>query len=190
MRRNGTALLTKVIVGIRMQEERAERNATHSDVNTAAAHADAPSFDATHVNTKRFTVTKEAAYPIATARTTRTAHVVFLAACQRWEARYGRYTKYKDAPHRIHYFTYLNYLPHQQRFIYATNRVERFNRNFKKATHGPDTGPRSACTSFAHVARGYIPIPTLAVGLGLRKCVGRGKENLGKAARVEKGRTT
>ena len=120
----------------------------------------------------------------------RAAHVVFLAACQRWEPRYGRYTKYEDAPHRIHYFTYLNYLPHQQRFIYATNRVERFNRNFKKATHGPDTGPRSACTSFAHAARGYIPIPTLAVGLGLRKCEGRGKEgrkNLGKGSTCGKG---
>ncbi len=42
----------------------------------------------------------------------RAAHVVFLAACQRWEPRYGRYTKYKDAPHRIHYFTYLKYPPH------------------------------------------------------------------------------
>ena len=67
MRRNGTALLTKVIIGIRMQEERAERNATHGDVSTAAAHADAPSFDATHVNTKRNAVAKEAVFPIATA---------------------------------------------------------------------------------------------------------------------------
>ena len=123
-------------------------------------------------------------------RTTRTTRVVFLA---RLPALGGPlralYTKYKDAPHRIHYFTYLNYLPHQQR-IYATNRVERFNRNFKKATHGPDTGPRSACTSFAHAARGYIPIPTLAVGLGLRKCEGRGKEgrkNLGKGSTCGKG---
>ena len=97
----------------------------------------------------------------------RAAHVVFLAACQRWEPRYGRHTKYKDAPHRIHYFTYLKYPPHQQRFIYTTNRVERFKCNSKKATHSPDTGPRSACTSFARIARGYIPtsIPVRVGGL-------------------------
>ena len=109
----------------------------------------------------------------------RAAHVVFLAACQRWEPRYGRYTKYKDAPHRIHYFTYLKYPPHLQRFIYTTNRVERFKCNSKKATHSPDAVQRSMRAPHLRASRGATYLhrsPRGSVGLRLRKRGGRLKE--------------
>lgn len=55
----------------------------------------------------------------------------FITFVEKWEKKYPHMKKYKNQ-RNIAYFTYMDYNPEVQKFIYTTNWIERLNRDYKR----------------------------------------------------------